>query len=66
MFEAMFYNLISFVLNGLANFGYWICLIIAISGHFAYISGFRNGAKWTTFSTVTYAVIQAMSGAIKQ
>ncbi|AMN35495.1 hypothetical protein N2W42_001358 [Clostridium perfringens] len=66
MFESMFYSLTSFVLHGLANFGYWICLVIAVGGHFAYVSGFRNGAKWTTFSTIIYAVIQAMSGAISK
>lgn len=66
MIENMFFSFINFILNGLANFGYWICLIIAIGGHFAYISGFKKGAHWTTFSTVIYAVVQAMSGAVKR
>lgn len=66
MLENMFYNFITFILNGLADFGYWICLVIAMGGHFAYISGFSKGAKWTTFSTVVYVIVQAMSGAVKQ
>lgn len=65
MWNYIINSVTGFVFNGLASCGYWVCLIVALVGHFAYISGFKNGARYTTLSTAIYTTIQAISGAIK-
>lgn len=65
MIQSALISFASFLMNGLANFGYWICLIIALGGQFAYLSGFKSGAKWTMFSTVSYVIIEGIAGALR-
>lgn len=64
MWDYIVNNVTGFIFNGLASCSYWMCLIVALGGHFAYISGFKDGARYTILSTVIYATIQAISGAI--
>ena len=64
MFEWAFISFFRWIVSGLANFGYWICLLAAITGHFMYVSGFKKGAKVSSLSIVSYALLASMSGAL--
>lgn len=64
MFEWAFISFFRWIVSGLANFGYWICLLAAITGHFMYVGGFKKGAKVSSLSIVSYALLASMSGAL--
>lgn len=65
MFREFFSWLGSFIINGLANLSYWICLYIALGGVLATICGFKKGGRYSTFSVCIYSILQAFSAAIK-
>lgn len=61
----MFEFIINKITGFIAEFGYIACLTVALGGHLAYICGFKNGAKYTTFSTIIYTIIASFTGAVK-
>ena len=55
-------NLIKWILTGVINSSFWVCLIICILSLIIYACGNRKAAKYIPISFVSYVILQCIKG----
>ena len=63
--KGFFHGLGVSALSGIVGMSYWVCMFVAIGGLLAYLSGFKNGGKWSTLSVLIYTTLKVLLGAVR-
>lgn len=58
-------ELLKWIVIGIIDNSYWICLFICLASLFLYIGGVKKAGKYVPASFVIYFVLQSLKGAIK-
>lgn len=57
-------NLFQWILLGIIDNSYWICLLICMVSILLYICSFRKSLKYVSASTVIFIILQALKQVI--
>lgn len=53
-------NLIKWILTGVINSSFWVCLIICMLSLIIYACGQRKAGKYVSISFITYVILQCI------
>lgn len=57
-------NLGKWIVSGVINSSYWICLYVSLVALILYIAGQKKAGKYVSISFVVYFLLQAIKGVI--
>lgn len=59
-FQKAIGGLVKWVISGIINSSYWICLIAALLALILYVAGMKKAGKYISISFILYFILQAV------